>query len=75
MKKQKCMNVKDITIWYPLKCNGKYYPIKYSFNGIVTSFSDARDAFNFINNSFLTKRECIGRCRKLNAIEIIVSKE
>lgn len=63
------MTIKDVTIWYPLKCNDKYVPTSYSFNGTVTSFSDAKDAFNFIKKSFLTKKECISKCQELNTHE------
>ena len=65
------MNVKDITIWYPLKCNDKYVPTSYSFNGIITSFSNAEEAFKFIKKSFLTKKECISKCQELNSTEVV----
>ena len=65
------MDIKDVTIWYPLKCNDEFIPTSYSFNGIITSFSDAKDAFDFIKKSFLTKKECINRCQELNAPEEI----
>ena len=60
------MNVTDITIFYPLKCNGIYVPFAYSFNGIVTSFSNAKDAFDFIKASYLTEKECQDMCVLLN---------
>ena len=60
------MDIKDIRIFYPLKCNGVYKPIAYSFNGIVTSFSDAKDAFDFIKASYLTEKECNDMCILLN---------
>ena len=64
------MKVKDITIFYPLKCNGVYKPFAYSFNGIVTSFSDAKDAFDFVKASYLTEEECQNMCVLLNKAEI-----
>ena len=60
------MSGKDLTIWYPLKCNDKYVPMNYSFNGVISSLSNAKDAFNFIKKSFLTKKECSIKCKELN---------
>ena len=60
------MDVKDVTIFYPLKCNSIYEPFAYSFNGIVTSFSNAKDAFDFIKASYLTEKECQDMCVLLN---------
>ena len=60
------MNIKDITIFYPLKRNGVYKPFAYSFNSIVTSFSNAKDAFDFIKASYLTEKECQDMCVLLN---------
>lgn len=62
------MKVEDITIYYPLKCNDEYIPMPYSFNGIVTSFSNAKDAFDFIKASYLTEEECMNMCDALNKI-------
>ena len=63
------MNIKDITIYYPLKCNGKYETTAYSFLGITTSFSDAKDAFDFIKASYLTEKECDDMCKVLNHLD------
>lgn len=59
-------NVEDITIYYPIKCNGLYTAMPYSFYGIIVSLSDAKDAFNFIKKSFLTEEECQKECDKYN---------
>ena len=58
--------IEDITIYYTLKCNGLYTVMPYSFYGIVSNLSDAKDAFNFIKNSFLTEEECQKECDKYN---------
>lgn len=58
--------MKDITIYYPLKCNGKYVPVAYSFQGMLTSFSNPKDTFEFIKASFLTREECEDRCDIFN---------
>lgn len=63
------MELKDITIFYPLKCNGKYEPFAYSFRGSVNSFTDGKEAFNFIKDSFLTEKECQDKCDMLNNLQ------
>lgn len=60
------MEQKDITIYYPLKCNGKYVPIAYSFLGTISSFTDAKDAFDFIKAASLIEEECQDKCNSLN---------
>lgn len=60
------INIEDITIYYPLKCGDKYIPTAYSFIGCITSFSNTKDCFDFINASYLTKKECEDMCVLLN---------
>ena len=61
------MNYKEkLTIYYPLKCDGKYESFAYDFDGILTFFSDKKDVFNFIHSSFLTEKECQEKCDELN---------
>lgn len=60
------MKQKDITIYYPVKCNGKYEPLAYSFLGTISSFSNIKDAFDIIKSSFLTREECQDKCNSLN---------
>ena len=57
---------KKLTIYYPLKCDDKYMSFAYDFDGILTSFFDKKDVFNFIHNSFLTEKECQEKCDELN---------
>lgn len=57
---------KDITIYYPLKCNGVYETFPYSYVGAFGSYSNAEDSFNFLKDSFLTEEECDKRCDELN---------
>ena len=60
------MKRRDITIYYPLCCNGIYEPMAYSFNGTLTAFSSNREAFKFMKKSFLTEKECQKECDRLN---------
>lgn len=56
----------DITIFYPFWTGKKYVAIPYSFLGIVTSFSNAKDSFDFIKASYLTEAKCEDMCVLLN---------
>ena len=69
------MEHKDLTIYYPLKCGGRYVPIAYSFLGTVSSFSDAKDSFDFIRKSFLTEDECQEECDALNKLPASLIKD
>lgn len=60
------MITEDLTIYYPLRCNGIYEPTAYSFYGSVKAFSEPKDAFEFIKKSYLTEEECQRECDKLN---------
>lgn len=57
---------KDITIYYPFWTGKKYVTMPYSFLGTVSSFTDAKDSFEFIKESFLSKEECDYECKMLN---------
>ena len=56
----------DITVYYPLYTGKKYVPTAYSFVGMLDSFSDARDLFDFIKRCSLTKAGCEKICNRLN---------
>ena len=60
---------KDITIYYPLKCNGKYEVIPYSFIGSLMSYSMPEDALDFMKKSFLSEAECKKFCEIKNALD------
>ena len=50
-------------------------PIAYSFLGTVSSFSDAKDSFDFIRKSFLTEDECQEECDALNKLPASLIKD
>lgn len=60
------MEQKDITIFYPFWTGKKYVVMPYSFLGTITSFSNAKDSFDFIQKSYLTEAECKNMCDALN---------
>ena len=51
--------MKDFTIYYPLKVNGKYECTPYSFQGTLTSFSNNKDLLDFLKSSFYTEEDCL----------------
>ena len=60
------MKQKDVTIFYPFWTGKKYVVMPYSFLGTITSFSDAKDSFDFIKKCYLTEEECEDMCDALN---------
>lgn len=48
----------DFVIYHPLKCNGEYECIPYSFCGSLTSFSENKDLVDFLRTCFYTEEEC-----------------
>lgn len=48
----------DFVIYHPLKCNGEYECMPYSFCGSLTSFSENKDLVDFLRTCFYTEEEC-----------------
>lgn len=59
----------DFIIYYPLKCNGKYVPTAYSLVGSLSSFSEPKDLYFFIKNTFESEDACKEYCKELNDFE------
>lgn len=67
------MENKDFTVYYPLYDGQKFVTTPYSFLGTMTSFSDAKDAFDFFTKCFSTKEACDIECGRLNPIESAIN--
>lgn len=50
--------MKDFTIYYPLKCNGKYECTPYSFMGTIEAISDPKELMDFLKISFYSEEDC-----------------